>query len=139
MERVDSITQTLPLFGFTVSCELIVDGQFPYALPYPLNQTVSTLQHTNTHSHTDAQTHKVTHQLLQKAQDRVVQSSPRLCIAYPPFLPLVCTYCYHVVRPCTYSKKIVLSIVYPILILALCVVYGEWVNLVMVSAWHLLL
>ena len=44
------------------------------------------------------------------------------------------TYCMFV-RPCT---KIVPNIVYR-LILAVFVVYGEWVNLAIVSAWHLVL
>ena len=65
----------------------------------------------------------VTHQLLNKNQGSLV-------VFTPPYALIVrCTSWHLKIAPCVVSH----------LILAVTVVYGEWVNLVMVSTWHLVL
>ena len=55
------------------------------------------------------------------------------------FLGIAGTYVmYQFIVCCTsWHLQIVLSIVY--LIISICVVYGEWVDLAIVSVWHLVL
>ena len=80
---------------------------------------------------------RVAHQLLQETQDSPVQSSPGLRIETLHTVSVNLSYAL-IVCVLYVLALVVLSIMLR-LILAIFVVYGEWVNLATASPWHVLL